>query len=159
MRGIIGLICSEKVCLAIHRGWFEIRLYRMKPGLKNPLMRVTNLSLYLSFCALLGTGALLTWRLVPGSAGGQGLTVFGLGRHDVGAIHFWIGVVFLVSVVAHLLLNWAWLKKIAASAHPWRLWLGLLSGIIIVVGIFCLPMERAPADSMERGRGQGFWSK
>lgn len=42
----------------------------MKLGLKNPLLRVTNLLLYLSFCALLRTGALLTWKLVPGYAVG-----------------------------------------------------------------------------------------
>lgn len=46
----------------------------MKPGLKNALMRVINLLLYLSFCGLVGTGALLTWKLMPGSRGGGGLT-------------------------------------------------------------------------------------
>lgn len=35
----------------------------MRSGLKNALMRFVNLVLYLSFCGLVGTGALLTWKL------------------------------------------------------------------------------------------------
>lgn len=113
----------------------------MKPGRKNTYMRITNLLLYLSFCGLIGTGALLTWRLVPGSRGGGGLSVLGLGRHDWGDIHFWTAVVCVVSVVIHLLLNWQWLKKIAAGAHFWRLLLGLGVGFLIIFGIYLLPIQ------------------
>jgi len=114
----------------------------MKPGLKNPLMRITNLLLYLSFCGLVGTGSLMYWRLIPGSEGGRGLSVLGWGRHDWGDVHFWLGIVCVLSTVAHLLLNWAWLKKIAASAHPWRLWLGLGGGLAIILVFMVLPMQR-----------------
>ena len=96
----------------------------MKPGLKNPLLRATNLLLYLSFCSLIGTGALLTWRLVPGSRGGRGLEVLGLGRH------------------VHMLLNWQWLKKIATSGHLWRLVAGLGVGLGIIFGIYFMPMTQ-----------------
>lgn len=121
----------------------------MKPGLKNPLLRATNLLLYLSFCALLGTGALLTWKLVPGSRGGRGLEVLGMGRHDWGDIHFWCGVVCLVATVVHMLLNWPWLKKIATSGHLWRLVAGLGVGLAIVFGIYFLPMTE------NQGSGHG----
>ena len=104
-------------------------------------MRATNLLLYLSFCALIGTGALLTWKLVPGSQGGRGLTVLDLGRHEWGDIHFWLGVVCSSTVVLHLLLNWAWLKKIASSGKAWRVASGLLLGILLILGIFLLPMK------------------
>lgn len=115
----------------------------MKPGLKNPLLRVINLLLYLSFCGLVGTGALLTWRLVPGSRGGRGLSVLDMGRHDWGDIHFWCGVACLVATIAHMLLNWPWLKKIATSGHFWRLLVGLGAGLAIIFGIYFLPMEKA----------------
>ncbi len=118
----------------------------MKPGLKNPLMRTINFLLYLSFCGLAGTGALLTWRLVPGSRGGRGLSVLDLGRHDWGDIHFWLGVVFITMTVAHLLLNWQWLKKIASKSYAWRLWLGLGLGVAIIVGIYTLPMKGGADD-------------
>jgi len=123
----------------------------MKPGLKNPLMRATNFLLYLSFCGLAGTGALLTWRLVPGSRGGRGLSVLGMGRHDWGDIHFWLGAVFIATTVAHLLLNWQWLKKIASKSHAWRLWLGLGIGVAIIVGVYMLPMKGVVGDGNSHG--------
>ncbi len=70
----------------------------MKPGLKNALMRVINLLLYLSFCGLVGTGALLTWKLVPGSRGGGGLTALDMSRHEWGDIHFWLGVAIIAGI-------------------------------------------------------------
>ncbi len=121
----------------------------MKPGLKNPLMRATNLLLYLSFCALLGTGSLLTWKLVPGSRGGRGLQVLDMGRHDWGDIHFWCGVVCLVAAVVHMLLNWQWLKKIATSGHFWRLVAGLGVGLGIIFGIYFMPMTRGQGSGHE----------
>jgi len=123
----------------------------MKPGLKNPLMRATNFLMYLSFCGLAGTGALLTWRLVPGSRGGRGLSVLGMGRYDWGDIHFWLGAVFIATTVAHLLLNWQWLKKIASKSHAWRLWLGLGIGVAIIVGVYMLPMKGVVGDGNSHG--------
>ena len=116
-------------------------LIPMKPGLKNPLMRVTNLLLYLSFCGLIGTGALLEWKLVPGSEGGHGLIVLGMTRHEWGDIHFWMAVVCVGATLAHLVLNWAWLKKIASSGKVWRLLAGLGAGAVLIFGIYFLPME------------------
>ena len=123
----------------------------MKPGLKNPLMRIINFLLYLSFCALVGTGALLTWKLVPGSRGGRGLSVLGMGRHDWGDLHFWLGVAFIALTVLHLLLNWAWLKKIASKSYAWRLWLGIGLGAVIIVGIYSLPMQHASSHGDSHG--------
>lgn len=113
----------------------------MKPGLKNPCMRVTNLLLYLSFCGLVGTGALLTWKLVPGSEGGHGLTVLDMTRHEWGDIHFWLAVVCVSATLTHLALNWVWLKKIASSGKAWRLAAGLAAGAVLTFGIYALPMK------------------
>jgi membrane protease YdiL (CAAX protease family) len=112
----------------------------MKPGLKNPLMRAVNFLLYLSFCGLVGTGALLTWKLPPGSRGGGGLRVLDMSRHEWADIHFWLGFAMVAATVAHLCLNWQWLKKIASSGHFWRLALGLLLGLVIIFGIYALPV-------------------
>jgi hypothetical protein len=35
------------------------------------LTRALNLLLYLSFCAMIGTGILMAFRLIPGSRGGE----------------------------------------------------------------------------------------
>lgn len=115
----------------------------MKRGIKNQLMRATNLLLYLSFCALVGTGALLTWKLVPGSQGGRGLTVLGMTRHEWSDLHFWTGTVCVSTTLAHIILNWPWLKKIASSGKAWRLALGLLVGAVLIFGTYALPLEQS----------------
>ncbi|HKK19336.1 MAG TPA: DUF4405 domain-containing protein [Opitutales bacterium] len=120
----------------------------MKPGLKNPLMRVTNLLLYLSFCGLIGTGALMQWKLIPGSQGGHGLTVLDMNRHEWGDIHLWLGVVCVGATLFHLILNWPWLKKIASSGKAWRLVAGLTAGLVIIFGTYTLPLQQR-ADNLE----------
>jgi len=117
-------------------------LIDMKPGLKNPLLRTTNYLLYLSFCALIGTGAIITWKLPPGSRGGHGLRILDMNRHEWGDIHFWIGVVCIVATVAHLLLNWQWIWKIASSKRHWRAWAGIALGLILIFGLFVLPVSK-----------------
>lgn len=132
----------------------------MRPGLKNPLMRVTNLLLYLSFCGLIGTGALMQWKLVPGSEGGHGLTVLDMTRHEWADIHFWFAIICVATTLTHLILNWAWLKKIASSGKAWRLAAGLIAGALLIFGIYALPLKQAvKEDSQTRenrheGRGQ-----
>lgn len=123
----------------------------MKPKLKNSLKRVLNLLLYLSLCGLVGTGALLTWKLVPRSRGGGGLQVLGMDRHEWGDLHFWLGATMVVVTVAHLLLNWQWLKKIASSGKMWRLVMGLLVGLMIICGIYFLPLQEANDATHEPG--------
>ena len=129
----------------------------MKPGIKNPLMRATNLLLYFSFCGLVGTGALLTWKLLPGSQGGHGLSILNMTRHEWGDIHFWMGIIFLSTTTFHLLLNWPWLKKIASSGKAWRLYLGLLAGAAIVFGIYSLPVSKSdPTNRTAQGATQEY---
>lgn len=137
----------------------------MKPGLKNPLMRVTNLLLYLSFCGLIGTGALLQWKLPPGSRGGRGLSILDLDRHDWGEVHFWLGVVCVTATLAHLILNWAWLKKIASSGKLWRLTAGLAAGALLIFGVYALPLdekinpqsESQQVQPTKSGHNRGGW--
>jgi len=112
----------------------------MKPGLKTPLLRSINYVLYLSSCALIGTGALITWKLPPGSRGGRGLRVLELNRHEWGDIHFWIGVVFVAATLLHLWLNWQWLWKIATSKRSIRATLSLALGLVLIFGIYALPV-------------------
>jgi len=104
------------------------------------LMRVLNLGLYLSLCALAGTGLLLSFRLPPGSRGGRGLQVLGMNRHDWGDIHFWIGMAFLTLILIHLAQNWKWLRMVAARQKVWPLALGLGVGLTIIAGFLLLPV-------------------
>ena len=92
------------------------------------LIGLTNLLL------LMATGAIMRWVLPPGSSGGgaghgygfrggrgPGLggdparRLLGLGRHDWGDIHFILASVFVLLIVVHLILHWAWIKTCAKS--------------------------------------------
>lgn len=118
----------------------------------NTIHRGLNLLLYLLLCAMAGTGVLLAFRLPPGSRGGAGWSVWGWTRHDWGDLHGWLGLAFLALVLVHLVLHWAWLRKIAAAKGVWRLWAGLAVGALIVSLGFLLPVQSAKEQRLHRGR-------
>jgi hypothetical protein len=120
--------------------------------MKNLRMRLLNYLLYLAFCLMAGTGLLLAYRLPPSGRGGRGLRFFEMGRHEWGDIHLWISFAFLALVVLHLVLNWNWLKKIAASARAWRLLAGLGVGIALIAFFLFAPVTRTAVGSDERPR-------
>jgi len=49
----------------------------------------------------------------------------------------WLAYFSIALLLVHLLLNWRWLVKVAASKHVWRLAAGILIGLF-VVGAFLL---------------------
>ena len=110
--------------------------------MKMLLRRALNLLLYLSFCLLTGTGLLMAFRLVPGSRGGRGLEVLGWGRHDWGDLHAWVSYAFVGLVFVHLWINWAWLTKVAARGHLWRVLIGLALGLAIIAAFLLLPVKQ-----------------
>lgn len=119
---------------------------------ENQIMRLVinrclNLLLYLEFCVLTGIGLMLGFRLSPGSEGGRGLTVLDMGRHDWGDIHLWVGIAFIATVVAHLLMHWKWLRNVGARLRAWPLWGGLLAGVAIVLAFILLPVESSRRGS------------
>lgn len=92
------------------------------------LIGFTNLLL------LMATGAIMRWVLPPGSGGGgaghgygfrggrgpgpggdQVRQLLGLGRHDWGDIHFILASLFVLLILVHLVLHWAWIKTCAKS--------------------------------------------
>jgi hypothetical protein len=103
--------------------------------------RVLDLLLYFEFCALTGIGLMLAWRLPPGSQGGRGLTVLDMCRHEWGDIHLWVGIAFIATVVAHLLMHWKWLKTVASRMRSWPLWGGLLAGVAVVLVFVLWPVD------------------
>ena len=119
--------------------------------MKPTWMRIVNWLLYMGFCALTGTGLLLSFRLVPGSRGGRGLELLGWGRHDWGDVHLWIACAVIGLTVIHLVLNWAWMKKVGSYGCNWRMLTGVGVGLVIVVVFIFPPITRRP-----RGDGAGW---
>jgi hypothetical protein len=80
---------------------------------KGPWKKVIDLVLYVLFCAMVGTGMLLSYRLLHGDGTSRPLFL-GFGRHEWGEIYTWIGFLSVALLVVHLFLNWQWLVKVAA---------------------------------------------
>lgn len=106
----------------------------------NSLHRPINLLLFLGSSFLLGTGWILDSRL-PRGRPGHGLTVLSLDRHQWGDLHAWTAYILMGLVVAHLALHHAWLSRVAASGHAWRLAAGLTAGAAILAFLMLVPVR------------------
>ena len=62
---------------------------------------------FAAFVLLGTTGAITRYVLPPGT--GHFSSLWGLDRHDWGGVHFWIAVVFLITLALHLVLHWRWI--------------------------------------------------
>jgi hypothetical protein len=74
---------------------------------KNTLNFIVDAVTLLAILGMTGTGLILKFSLPPGS-GGRGLTLWGLGRHDFGTVHFWIAAALGALLIVHLVLHWSW---------------------------------------------------
>ena len=107
--------------------------------MKNWINRILNLMLYLTLCVMVGTGLLIEYRLPPKNRGR--LTALGMDRHEWGDWHFWAALFFLILIVAHLGMNWKWMVRIAAGMNKWKLVMGFLAGLMIIVGLVLLQLN------------------
>jgi hypothetical protein len=82
---------------------------------------IVDLVSFLTLLCLIVTGTIIHWVLPPGTGGlgrelhdGRGREqikeLLGTGRHDWGDIHLWLGIIFIVLMVVHLILHWSWIK-------------------------------------------------
>jgi hypothetical protein len=119
------------------------------PG-KTAWKKVIDLTLYVVACALTGTGLLLAYRLPHGSGHTGRILFLGYGRHAWGEIHTWLAYVAIFLAVIHLLLNWQWLLKVAASKQAWRLAVGVSTGLFIVGEFLFLPTKKSTQNHQEK---------
>ncbi|MBN2131332.1 MAG: DUF4405 domain-containing protein [Sedimentisphaerales bacterium] len=81
---------------------------------------------FVDLLLLAATGVILRWVLPPGSGGhGQAFrggrggahirTLWGLGRHDWGDVHFVLSLLFVFLILVHLILHWTWIKTCIKS--------------------------------------------
>ncbi|HMP75016.1 MAG TPA: DUF4405 domain-containing protein [Kiritimatiellia bacterium] len=120
--------------------------------------RIIDFLLWIAICLMLATGFILRYRLPPGSRGGGGLSIWDWSRHDWGDLHTWLAYTVCGLVVLHLLLHWRWLWYTAWPRLKWPVLAGLLAGLLLVAGVWLLPIERGDSDvhgGGSAGRGQG----
>ena len=96
------------------------------------MKRVVDFILFLVFCALVGTGI--------------GMELL----HGKNELHFPLGIIFIVLVICHLLLNRKWIATVLARDNKLKLVGGILLGLALLLFLmFFTTTER------RRGPGQG----
>jgi len=120
--------------------------------MKNTTLRtMTDLLMYAAMSFLTGTGLLIHYRLVPGSQGGHGLTLLGLSRHEWGTYHLWAAYLLLALILAHLILNYAFIKNVIAAKKNWLVCVLGLLGLLLTALFLLLPVERSETDTQGHG--------
>lgn len=110
---------------------------------------------FVGFVFLVTTGVLMRYVLPPGS--GHRTTVWGLDRHDWGALHFWIAAGFLAVLALHLVLHGRWIASmLRGHARPGaglRVALGVI-GLLAVLALAVAPLVSPVEQEARGGRGR-----
>jgi hypothetical protein len=115
---------------------------------------------FVGFVFLVSTGVLMRYVLPPGS--GKRTVVWGLDRHEWGALHFWIAVVFLAVLAFHVVLHARWIVSVLRGrprqGSGGRVALGLV-GLLAVLALaaapFVSPVERVESEGAGGAGGAG----
>lgn len=97
---------------------------------------------YLAFWVLVSTGIMMKYILLPGSRRGAGspTSLMGLDRHDWGNVHFWASVIFVVTVLIHIVLHWSWITGMFKKFLSVRSWRVVVPALVFPVAIAFLPL-------------------
>jgi hypothetical protein len=129
---------------------------------KSKLNLVIDALLLLCIAAIAGIGLLMKYVLVPGYQRWEiynrnvELFFWGLGRHDWGAIHFVIALVFLALLILHVVLHWEMIVGIYRKLIPRPLVRCITTVVLVSLTILLIvfPYFVKP-EIQERGRGMG----
>ena len=108
-------------------------------SVKKNLLRISNILLYLLFCALAETGLLLEYKTPLDE--GENTQLFGVPGEDWGEIHLWLGIAVVTLVVFHLALNWKGMSKIVLGGRLWSSVTTIAVGVIMIVGLLFAPIQ------------------
>jgi len=92
------------------------------------------------FLAMFLTGYILRFPLPPET--NKTFSLWGLTRHEWGAIHFWISLGLIAIILVHLALHWTWIVSVigkrlgaASKTHPRLLRNAVLCSMSLTLGI------------------------
>ena len=127
----------------------------MDGRVKKNLNIIIDTIAYAEFIFLASTGLLMRYTLPAGS--GHHTTVWGLDRHEWGALHFWIAVAFLSTLALHLILHWNWIvgvlrgRKTESSGLRFGLGLfGLVAVLVLALTPLLSPVEKNNHPGQQR---------
>lgn len=109
---------------------------------------------FVGFALLTTSGVLLRYALPAGS--GHRLTIWGLTRHEWGALHFWLSVFFFAALAVHVWLHWGWVVCVVRGrpreGSGIRLGLGAL-GVLTILALALAPFL-SPVAGVSGGAGR-----
>ncbi len=119
---------------------------------KAKLNFVIDALMFLCMAAIAGLGFLMKYVLLPGResmikyARRVELSLFGLDRHDWGAIHLYLGFLLLALLVLHIVLHWQMIpglftKLVTNSRHRWKV---ALVYTVLAVALVLFPFLISP---------------
>lgn len=106
----------------------------------------------IAFVFLTTTGVLMRYILPPGS--GKHSTIWGLDRHDWGAVHFWISIAFFSILALHLIYHWRWIVKVASGKPRHYSKNRVILGIIGVVTVILLSVSPLLSPIKKEGKSE-----
>jgi hypothetical protein len=128
---------------------------------------------FAAFLFLVSSGLLLRYQLPAGSGGLHGVgagrgaadrpvaILWGLSRHDWGAIHYWTAGLLIAILAVHLVLHWKWIicvvggKQREASGVRFGLGLAAVVALVLIAAAPLLaPIERVSRGEFERGNSE-----
>ena len=124
---------------------------------RNTLNFWIDLVSFCTFFALIVTGLVIYYVLPPcgnctggGCAEGEAAALSGFGRHDFGAVHFYLALATVALVVVHVCLHWTWVCHTVCqlagldvtSPQRCRLWGTLLLILLIALTIAALYLAK-----------------
>lgn len=74
---------------------------------------IVDLTVAVLLLGMIATGYVLRFPLPPGT--NKSHTLWGVTRHGWGSLHFWISVLLLTVLLAHVILHWHWLVSVIAK--------------------------------------------
>jgi hypothetical protein len=129
----------------------RLALGNLGPVKKPSLNLAIDAAAFAAFVLLTSTGVLMRYVLPPGS--GRFTTIWGLDRHDWGAIHFWISMLFMASLAAHLWVHRRWIASVVEGrprqGSPRRVALGVV-GLLALLAAAAAPFVTG-VERQDRG--------
>jgi len=124
---------------------------------KKPIVNyLLDWSAFLLLMPMIATGAILYFRLPPGSGADS---MLGLTRHEWGSVHSWVAGALFIVVVVHLILHATWIKALTLgngddASKRRRAWAAAaLTCILVTLAVFVAVAPVAHGSRDGEGRG------